>query len=284
MPKLLTKTIDQIDHALEASQDTSIRKYLGASSIGRECSRELWYGFRWYKRICFPGRILRLFDRGHTAEPRYIEILRASGLTIWSHKENGDQIDVHACFDHFSGHADGFGCGLTEHIDPATFFVIEIKTHKKSLFASLKKKGVRKAFWEHYVQANIYGYLRGVQHIVYCAVEKDTDDLYMELETVSEPIAKKSLARAEYIIFSEEPPPRISASATWYKCKFCNYAGTCHGSDLPEKNCRSCKHSMPVKDRGRWACFKHQVELTDDPNCDQKDFNTCADYKSHGNA
>ena len=40
------------------------RTHLGASIIGKECSREAWYIFRWVKFAAFDGRMLRLFDRG----------------------------------------------------------------------------------------------------------------------------------------------------------------------------------------------------------------------------
>ena len=36
--------------------------HLGASIIGKDCERALWYDFRWVTRWAFTGRMLRLFD------------------------------------------------------------------------------------------------------------------------------------------------------------------------------------------------------------------------------
>ena len=51
------------------------RTYLGASIIGKECSRALWYDFRWASREKFDGRMLRLFQTGHLAEGRFVNDL-----------------------------------------------------------------------------------------------------------------------------------------------------------------------------------------------------------------
>ena len=40
------------------------RTYLGASIIGKECKRALWYDFRWATRESFDGRMYRLFQTG----------------------------------------------------------------------------------------------------------------------------------------------------------------------------------------------------------------------------
>lgn len=51
------------------------RYHLGASIIGRDCDRELVYSFRQCTKPWFPGKILRLFDRGHEEEFRLVEFL-----------------------------------------------------------------------------------------------------------------------------------------------------------------------------------------------------------------
>src|SRR5688572_4793950 len=63
------------------------RWHLGASIIGHECSRYLWFSFRWCARDegeatkrdanshANLGRKLRLFNRGHREEARFIEYL-----------------------------------------------------------------------------------------------------------------------------------------------------------------------------------------------------------------
>jgi hypothetical protein len=58
------------------------RNHLGASELGEECWRKLWYGFRWVKQEVFDGRMMRLFNVGHSAEPRFVTYLRGIGFEV----------------------------------------------------------------------------------------------------------------------------------------------------------------------------------------------------------
>jgi len=51
------------------------RHHLGISIIGDDCSRKLWYSFRWVKLIQHEGRMRRLFNRGHHEEPLFEKFL-----------------------------------------------------------------------------------------------------------------------------------------------------------------------------------------------------------------
>lgn len=64
--------------------------------------------------------------------------------------------------------------------------------------------------------------------------------------------------KASEIIFSKEPPPRISENPATFDCKFCNYSGICHKGEQPEKNCRSCRNAMPT-DNASWTCSLYGV-------------------------
>lgn len=58
------------------------RNHLGASELGEPCWRKLWYGFRWAKQEVFDGRMMRLFNVGHSAEPRFVTYLRGIGFEV----------------------------------------------------------------------------------------------------------------------------------------------------------------------------------------------------------
>lgn len=62
--------------------DKGPRHHLGASIIGRECWREIWYSWRWASPVQFEGRMLRLFDRGHEEEHRFADWLRLIGCEV----------------------------------------------------------------------------------------------------------------------------------------------------------------------------------------------------------
>ena len=112
---LAEKTLSAIDQAIESDQDQAPgRAHLGASIIGRECSRELWYTFRWVAKKLHQARILRLFSRGQNEEERFNEYLRQGGLTVWdTDPETGEQWRISDVHGHFGGSLDGVVLGLS---------------------------------------------------------------------------------------------------------------------------------------------------------------------------
>lgn len=74
-----------IDRYCVQTYDDGHRNHLGASLIGRECSRYLWYVFRWVYHKQFDGRMYRLFNRGHREEDRFCEWLRGIGCIVHTH-------------------------------------------------------------------------------------------------------------------------------------------------------------------------------------------------------
>lgn len=71
-----------IDAKIYNDQDTGFRNHLGASSIGNECLRALWYTFRWATRAKHKASLLRLFQRGHLEEDRFIGYLEDIGVEV----------------------------------------------------------------------------------------------------------------------------------------------------------------------------------------------------------
>ena len=63
------------------------RPHLGASLIGHECERALWYSFRWVKVPNHRGQLLRLFESGNLAEKRLIVELMNIGINVHSMQE-----------------------------------------------------------------------------------------------------------------------------------------------------------------------------------------------------
>ena len=58
------------------------RPHMGCSGLGHYCDRWIWLSFRWAVQPEFPGRIKRLFRRGHNEEATIISDLRAIGMSV----------------------------------------------------------------------------------------------------------------------------------------------------------------------------------------------------------
>ena len=82
LPPQPMPTLDAIYAAYVAEDDDGFRDHLGASIIGKECERALWYDFRWATRRAFSGRMLRLFETGKREEDRLVRDLRRTSATV----------------------------------------------------------------------------------------------------------------------------------------------------------------------------------------------------------
>lgn len=80
--KLEELLADDVDLFCQSYYEQGHRNHLGASTLGEACWRKLWYSFRWVKEERFDGRMMRLFNVGHSAEPRFIAYLRGIGFDV----------------------------------------------------------------------------------------------------------------------------------------------------------------------------------------------------------
>jgi hypothetical protein len=259
LPAPATPTVTAIYAAYEAAQESGFREHLGASIIGNECERAIWYSWRWTTRARHSGRMLRLFQTGHLAEVRFIADLRRIGVTVMDvDPDTGRQWNVRDETGHFGGSMDGMAQGFQEA--PSAWHVCEFKTHGSKSFAGLVKDGVAKAKPAHWAQMQVYMHLSQTTRAFYLAVNKDTDELYQERVKYDAEAALRIMAKAERILRAVEPPARISKDPAWWQCRFCDHAAACHGEAMPERHCRSCLHSLPVAG-GEWHCVRHVWNL-----------------------
>lgn len=306
-PILATKTVKAIEDAIAADQGSSYRKHLrhlmpqaedayretdspfrshlGASLIGRKCDRELWYSWRWTHRKSFPGRILRLFNRGHLEEPRFMAALLAIGCTIWQFDQNGNQFRVSAVDGHFGGSLDGVVIGIPD-LPAGTPVLAEFKTHNDSSFSNLQAAGVHKAKLEHYVQMQIYMWYYKLQYAIYLAVNKNNDEIYAEIIPFDQACATRYLQRANTLIKAVDIPAKLPhSSAGWYECRFCDAKGLCHGKDTPERNCRTCRWSRAGGGGdGAWYCWHPETQAAygEDALLSKEDqLAGCSSYEIH---
>ena len=260
LPAITSLTREAIFAGYEADASDGFRSHLGASLIGKACERALWYDFRWTTKARFDGRVLRLFETGNREEERLVRNLRRTGATVLEvDPETGRQFRVQAHGGHFGGSLDGVAIHLLEA--PKAWHVLEFKTHSNKSFTDLVAKKVRESKPQHFAQMQIYMNLMGMNRAMYLAVNKDTDDLYVQRVEADVAYTEQLLEKARRIIFAPTPLPRISEEPSWYQCRLCDHADVCHGSRAAEVNCRTCLHSSPVE--GGWHCDRHQKPLSE---------------------
>lgn len=256
--------VAKIDAAMEAGQEPP-RPHLGASQIGQSCERKIWLSFHWAVIEKFPGRILRLFQRGHNEEPVMAGYLRKAGLDLRFTGFDQKRVDFGS---HISGSMDGvIVSGVPEA--PEKLHLWENKTHSKKSFDDLERNGLEKSKPEHWGQVQAYmlgtfspkfqeenGFGK-IDRALYTAVCKDDDRIYTERVRLDKAKATALVDRAKRIATDPRMPPGVSSDPSWYECKMCSARDLCHGSKTTkEVNCRTCAHST-AEPSGEWTCALH---------------------------
>lgn len=243
-----------------AYEGTESRTHLGASEIGKPCSRELWYGFRKVLKNPVDGRMARLFSRGHREEAQVIEILKHANIEVSDiDPETGRQYRFENIGGHFGGSCDGIA---TLH-DYGIKAIFECKTANDKSFNALEKNGLVFEKELHYTQMCMYGAHFNINWGLYVCVNKNNDDIYIEIPELFPSIGQTQLERAKLIIEAKEPPERITEEPN-FRCTFCNYKNLCHfGEKQDYVNCFSCSKATPI-DGGEWHCSEYDSKIPSD--------------------
>jgi hypothetical protein len=252
---------DDIDEACRLKgEEESPREHLGASVIGDDCSRRVWYEFRWVKFETFSGRMHRLFARGHAEEAKIIGHLRSIGFTVWDlDPATGKQFRVYGASGHTGGAKDGVATAPLKYKLPKRF-LLEFKTHNSQSFVKLTKDRVKLSKPRHYAQMCSYGAAYGYDIGLYCAVNKNDDDLYFELVRLDHKFGTDMARKADDIVRAYEPPPKVSMRKDHWECKMCYLSEICHGTEPYAINCRSCAYAEPQQG-GEWFCHNYKQKI-----------------------
>jgi len=259
-PHLLVTIANRISDDIDAfsikQYQDQHRSHLGASVIGHDCWRYSWYAFRWIKSEIFSGRMLRLFQRGHDEESKCIANLRGIGFEVWNAQVGGDQFRIVGAKGHYGGSTDSVAG--SPYKDFPEKLICEFKTHNSKSLTNLHHKKLMVSKPRHYAQMCNYGKAFGIKYGLYYAVGKNDDDIYIEVVELDWTLADDLYKKAEDIIFSPHPPPKLAMQADYYECKICPFKGPCHHNTDIDRNCRSCIHAHPIEE-AQWGCDEHKV-------------------------
>lgn len=208
-------------------------RYIGASSIGKECSREIYYDMVGTVQdpVRWNAGILAAED-GNRAEPMMAARLRmVSGIELYTHDETGQQYGFNWGF--MRGNFDGIIRGIWQA--PLTWHIWDHKRAKEEKFNKLKKlvaKDEKAALqeWNHiyYAQQVIYMDAEDLTRS-YLTCSMDGGTQMTSVRTNANPKYAKALRdKAKRIKGMTEPPPRISEKPDSPNCFLCAFRKTCH--------------------------------------------------------
>ena len=210
----LSKLIEE--HQCNIEDD--VRDYIGASSIGSECLRQIWYAYKGVKAEKVPAKIRRTWAIGKHLEGLIIEWLHDAMVLIDIDNKTYHDKDVPI----FQGHFDGIVfIGKIKAI-------LEIKTAKDASFKVFVKNGLKAWNSQYYAQVQSYMGMSGIDKTFMLVLNKDNSELSDELVAFDREFYESLVAKALMISTATLIPPKVNNSPLFYKCKMCKYNKVCH--------------------------------------------------------
>lgn len=232
-----SKAVQEVmDRTWKAQRDADPRRpYLGGSAVGRDCEREIAYGYHNTPmdegRTGFSGQLYRVFDRGHAGEERVAKYLRVAGFELITERQDGRQFGFAALDGRFKGHIDGVIVGGPEvpGINWKSPALWENKILNNKSFGDLWNHGLKKSKPVYYTQVNLYMAYMELEQCFFTAENADTCEIYAEALQIDVAHAQAMSDRAVRIVQSNNPEElaRVSSDPADYRCKFCDYAKRC---------------------------------------------------------
>jgi len=252
--------IDKIYEGIKITHSSQLRlSRLGASSIGDNCLRKIWLGWRGYDKSEFDGRMHRLFQTGHLQEQRVINDLIQAGCSVWAVDSKGEQFAWTDKTGHFVVKVDGVIKGVEGAEDKA--HILEVKTHNTKSFADLEKNGVEVSKPSHYFQMQAGMLFSGIDRAFYVALNKDDERYYVRRIKPDLTVQSEILLRIKILLEADLRPAGAGENIENFPCRWCDYKQVCYDKKAPIKTCRSCEFSHPVEN-GKWNCAYHEKELS----------------------
>ncbi len=194
------------------------RNYIGASIIGSQCLRQIWYEFKGAESESVSTKTRRTWDIGKNLEGLICTWLFNSGISIFGEFKPFKSKNV----SEFQGNVDGIIFLNDEK------FILEIKTAKNASFNIFVNKGVKIWNPQYYAQIQSYMGMSGIFSTYILVLNKDNSEISDELVTFDEQYYEELEQKAMMISKAVSAPPRINGSPLFYKCKMCKFNNLCH--------------------------------------------------------
>jgi hypothetical protein len=242
---------------LEEGLREKTRSYIGASTVGNECTQYLNLCLRGFPEDKPSPKLQRIFNVGHALETIVIDDLRKrqSAKVLSTDELTGEQYEYTALGGHLICHLDGIIYFSDD--DP---YVLEIKTMNKSKFNAFVKKGVKISHPQYLAQVMLSMHLSNIPQGLLLAICKDDCRYHIEC-LVHDDFEVANLRQRISNAISR--PERISHSPDDWRCKGCFKRTACWNPEeiTPKPQCRLCKYAQPdlYGENKQWHCGKHDA-------------------------
>lgn len=213
---VLTKKIEKV----QARTEESTRNYIGASIIGSDCLRQIWYELHETVAEEVPTKTRRTWAIGKRLEGLVLDWLEEAGIKIarvWKDLQSS-MVAV------FKGHLDSVWVDK----DGVAKAILEVKTAKDASFKIFVKKGVKLWNPQYYAQIQAYMGMSEIYSTYIVVLNKDNSDISDELVQFDPTFYVNLECKALTISQAVTIPPKVNGSPLWYQCKMCKFHKICH--------------------------------------------------------
>lgn len=208
-----------VDRIQKLRFQSSVRDYLGVSSIGDTCDRKLWrnkyqpiveeYGYQQHDR----------FERGNWEEERILQHVKRCDFRV---EATQMPLEVGS----LKGHLDAIIRDLSDN----SLYVLEIKTMMQKYFKDWVKRGVQETHHTYWVQCQCYMGMTGIDTAILIVRNIDNEELQEEIITFNDKVYKAHLEKAKRIDKAKIAPMGMTAlKKKHYSCAWCKYEDECWG-------------------------------------------------------
>jgi hypothetical protein len=195
------------------------RNYIGASSIGKPCLRQIWYEYNGIKKNKLEPTKQITFQIGKELEKMILDYLKKSGIIIVCQGKFYSDATVLS----LQGHVDGII--ILNNEEKA---ILEIKTAKESSFNRFVKHGLKEWSEQYYCQLQTYMGMSKINRGVLLAINKNSSEIHEEWIDFDPEIYEKIKLKALKISNSAEPLEKLCTNGSYYICKMCEFREICH--------------------------------------------------------
>lgn len=198
--------------------ESETRDYIGASLIGNDCERKIWYEYQGHEGIPISETLWLIFETGRQIEKMIVCLMKDSNMNIAENVPVNDS-DI----PWFKGHID-----VVYQDESGKKHIVEIKSAKDSSFNLFKKNGLKKWNPQYFSQVQSYMGMYKIFSAVIFVLNKDNSLLaeeWIEFDAYHYDVLRQKAMR---IREASEPPSRISNSPVWFQCKMCKFREICH--------------------------------------------------------
>lgn len=213
-----------LDESIQEYSDDKPRHYIGASSVGHECMRHLYYGYHNLKGSDWSSKQKRTFEIGHRLESMVMDYIEQAGFKVIRPENDSPGIyceDIENKF--FRGHLDGI-----LHLTDTHQVILEIKTASKDEYKKFINDGLLSWKPGYYSQLQSYMGMTGLKRSLIVVICKDNAEWQCEWVDYDDIHFNELRAKAKMIIEADSIPDRINQNPCFYKCQMCRYKDICH--------------------------------------------------------